>query len=301
MAQLLRFLSRLPFLETLSVANLDLPQEALPLHHVERIHMKYLKHLSFKCHNLSTANTFFDCLTFDSLITIKFQWFHPLRSFDLLPLTASLKKLIQQFDDATNGPVLELAFQETHRIACWKSKQTWLEELPPTILLNFFHDTFLKNVVIPSLRSDQLEFLKVGYDCSLEEHLWSFFGDLPKLEELEVSRNEDAVITALSCNLPLSTGIQAGRPAFPALKRLTIDDWTLHDWALATKLFSCLKLRHDANLFLKTLRVQNCHSYPELLNPSQFEQIIDEVHWDARQPYIDYGNEAASLARWFTS
>ncbi|KAG6810306.1 hypothetical protein H0H92_012483 [Tricholoma furcatifolium] len=207
MAQLLRFLSRLPFLETLSVADLDLHQEALPH-----------QHLSFTCHSLSTADTFFDCLTFDSLITVYFQWFNPLRRSDLLPLTASLKKLIQQFDDATNGPVLELAFQETRRIACWKSKRRRLEELPPTIRLNFVDDTSLYAVVLRSLRLDQLEFLEVSY--TWPEHLWSFFGNLLKLEELEVSRNEEAVITALSRNLPLSTGIQAVRLAFPALTRL---------------------------------------------------------------------------------
>ncbi|KAG6810304.1 hypothetical protein H0H92_012481, partial [Tricholoma furcatifolium] len=288
MAQLLRFLSRLPFLETLSVANLDLPQEALPLHHVERIHMKYLKHLSFKNHSLSTADTFFDCLTFDSLITVYFLWFNPLSS-DLLPVPTSLKKLIQQLDDATNGPVLELAFQGSSRIACWKSKQRWLEKLPPTILLDFEHDTFLKNDVIRPLRLDQLEFLKVDSDRS-EERLWSFVGDLPKLEELEVFRSEEAVLTALSYNLPLSPGIQAVRLAFPALTRLTIVAWRFNHWsstiyeAIGWTLLRCLQLRHEANLSLRMLKVQNCNSsYFEHGDRSQFEQIIHEVDWNARR------------------
>ncbi|KAG6811081.1 hypothetical protein H0H92_009040 [Tricholoma furcatifolium] len=299
-AQLLRFLSRVPFLETLSVTAIDHLQEVLSSQNVERIHMKYLKHLTLECESLPIIDSLFDYLTFpkNSIITISLQFVVSDPPLDPL-FTAVLQKLTRRLDDATDGPVLDLS-RGTSLIQCWKTTQRRSEgrpmiELKP-VFTSFGAPTprLVNGVVIRSLRLEQLAYLVVDY---IDAGIWSFISDLPQLEELKVYRNEKAVIKALSYDLPSEsrTRIQVVRTPFSALTRLTIDHWELgrfwdkssHKETIAEKLLGCFKLRHEARLFLKRLRFEDCIAIEDP-HWSQFERFIDEVEWDANELREDY-------------
>ncbi|KAG6825265.1 hypothetical protein H0H92_004253 [Tricholoma furcatifolium] len=306
-AQLLRLLSRMPVLESLSIAEMaDSPREILPSHHVDRISMKFLTHIDLFSPGCASINYFFDHV----LLFLKDKINLQVR----VPDAPGLGNLAQKMDDATDGLISELSAGKLW-FHCWKSKGRKLASFselpplePPVIKLTCVPPTareFSADLVTAfrALRLDQLTSLEMVDDHARSRHdmdSWIFFGNLPSIVQLKVHNPKSGNALSILCSgmdveqSDLDT-VQAAlgpdsQPAFPALTNLVIKDWDFWETIegrqqimTVKKLFDCVKLRAEANLPIKILRIERCCVYEgEERNVSNLRNLVDVVDWDER-------------------
>ncbi|KAG6823414.1 hypothetical protein H0H92_010293 [Tricholoma furcatifolium] len=146
--QLLRFISRVPLLETLEVADIDSRQEILPSDIVEPVRMEHLEHLDVSCDSISIINSFFGSLIFPNNIStarISSEIPHEPSS------VAALQELARRLDGITNGPVSDLILDPCS-IKCRKQGGATIAEFNLSSVLN--PETV--QAVLRSLRLDQV-------------------------------------------------------------------------------------------------------------------------------------------------
>ncbi|KAG6810687.1 hypothetical protein H0H92_010743 [Tricholoma furcatifolium] len=303
MAQLLRLLSRNPLLECLSVSSIDSYQWISSLQGVERVHMEYLKRIEVVCKDLPMIASFFHHLTFP-----KDHKFNKL-NFTIWtvddPCTA-LPQLCQNMDDATEGSIKQLSL-DAGGVECWKPKEEFVwytgrwgrcwDSRAMKLCIRHYRDCDaiplgFHMAVLRSLRLDQLTILRVNdYD---DADVWSLFGSLPHLKELEViPPGEEATIKALCPGVlvnPITSEDQTF-PTFPALTCLSMFFWRLgtpiQSLSLALErevvgeaLLNCIKLRNKAMMPLERLRIRVCTGVKKLNFVSHLNELVDEVQWD---------------------
>ncbi|KAG6822992.1 hypothetical protein H0H92_011815 [Tricholoma furcatifolium] len=283
MAQLLAFVSHLPFLENLSISSFGTPDEVLPSHGIEPVHMKYLQHLTISSKIQLNIVSVLKHLTFpkETIATIKI-------SCPVLPvyeqLAMNLQEMTRIADNLTDGSILELELSS--KIRCWKARPnrsaTSLSPLEqPVIELDLWEVlrttslTTLRDPVLKSLCLDNLVRLEVKYYCSA---YWVDLGSLPHLQELKIYSYEQVTITALS---PTTDS----HLAFPALTNLTIDSWELarnliiasQKKSLIQGLLDCIKLRNAAHLCLERLELRDCTGTTDSVLSALQELVVDVI------------------------
>ncbi|KAG6823307.1 hypothetical protein H0H92_010660, partial [Tricholoma furcatifolium] len=262
MVQLLGFISRLPLLETLTVADIDSHEDILPSN-IEYVHMEHLENINLSSDRISVINSFFDRLSLpkNGISTVGVSFYREPQASGPHPL---LQELTQRLDDITDGRVLHLKLS-FHKIECWKQKQKRSEGGAPTIEVRVPH---VKNVwevqVLQSLRLDQVVYLEVNGNEYRDVRVWSLIGNLTQLEELQIYQRYTQTIVIALCRqahiLQPKTGSQATTDlAFPALTVLGINGCHFYDHKLdMRRLYGSIELRRDAELPLKRLTISNC-------------------------------------------
>ncbi|KAG6813711.1 hypothetical protein H0H92_008119 [Tricholoma furcatifolium] len=226
MAQLLRFLSRIPLLENLCVTEIDPHQE--PPYVAERVYLNYLKWAALFCKNLSILTSVFDYLSFPTTekatLHLKSALSPALQTLDESS-TTTLQKLVQMLDNASDGSVKAL-FLGNACVRCWKSKENKPEKrwLRPTLDLDICLNNFsvLDATILKTLHLDQLVRLEIEHGN--DSNVWTLIGNLPCLQELTASRGSELGFTKTLCRSNPQTSLY---PAFPALLSLTIPLWNL--------------------------------------------------------------------------
>ncbi|KAG6812401.1 hypothetical protein H0H92_003082 [Tricholoma furcatifolium] len=295
-AQLLSFLSHLPLLETLSISSFGTPDEASSSHGIEMVHMKFLRHLKVSSRIPSNIVSILKYLTFpkETIVTVKIA--PKINSLDK-QITMTLQEMTRMADNLTNGSILELGLSDG-KIQCWKARSNRsanssspLEQ--PVIELDFWKvmrpisSTSLRNTVLKSLCLDNLVRLEVKY---YRNDKWALLlGSLPRLQELKIHSDEQAMITALSRRL--NAGQLESQPstdshlAFPALTKLTIDSWELAcNLRIASRkksviqgLLDCINLRNAAHLCLERLELRRCTGATDSVLSALQELVVDVI------------------------
>ncbi|KAG5340213.1 hypothetical protein C0989_002496 [Termitomyces sp. Mn162] len=208
--------------------------------------------------------------------------------------------LATKIDDGIMGSIVKL--QLGSEIRCWKStdtRQMPSHDAPFTIEIS----TFLTSVSMVGARNSFCRSLRLHHLLSLvvmgttlELDTWLMFGDLPCLEDVRVHSNYTNDISLLKVfhrGLANTPGVLPLRPAFAALRRLTIAEWYLDeietDSELGTGsamrlLISCLELRKSNQLPLDSLRLEDCGVNGN--DVDRLREIIKDVYWDG-SGYID--------------
>ncbi|KAG6806416.1 hypothetical protein H0H92_011431, partial [Tricholoma furcatifolium] len=119
MVQLLGFISQVPLLETLTVADIDSHEEILPSN-MEHVHMEHLENINLSSDRISVINSFFDRLSLpkNGISTVRVSFYREPQDSGPHPL---LQELTRRLDDITDGRVLHLKLS-SHKIKCWKHK-----------------------------------------------------------------------------------------------------------------------------------------------------------------------------------
>ncbi|KAG6829142.1 hypothetical protein H0H92_005546, partial [Tricholoma furcatifolium] len=299
MIEILRFLSQMPLLDFLSITASCLREEVLPCH-ATKIHLKYLKHIEFICDNIITTNTFFDHLSFPKNdITLVARIINDRDSKS----GSVVQQCVQTMDNATDGLVSRLVMTYHDPSSCcppvvefsgWKSgtklqppgSQLW--EASVRIDLEILSQ-WICTVVLGSLRLDEL--VSVEVDNFAPRHdVWTALGNLPRIEELKVCggniRGYPSAIEALCPHSP-------AHRVFPALMTLTISECDFHRFPvysfgppdvpyipITERLLLCSKLRADAGIPLKSLRIERCKGVKKKY-VAALRGEIDEVYYDA--------------------
>ncbi|KAG6805531.1 hypothetical protein H0H92_015056 [Tricholoma furcatifolium] len=206
---------------------------------------------------------------------------------------------VRTMDNVTDGSISRLAISHSG-VQCWKSESNLqppgfrLQEAPVQIDLGISSrspGTLIK-IISESLRLDELVYVEVNGEM-YEKDVWAALGNLPRIEELKVAITEDLIAIKALC--PHSPAHQV----FPALTTLTISRWDyqhsylLRPWCLrdeskssiptTEKLLHCAKLRAQAGMPLKMLKIERCRGV-ERKDVTDLRGEIDEVYCDA---YID--------------
>ncbi|KAG6826122.1 hypothetical protein H0H92_001055 [Tricholoma furcatifolium] len=291
MVHLLRFISWVPLLETLVVADIDSRQPILPSN-IEHVRMEHLDHLDLSCNSISIINSFFGSLIFPNN---NMNMSTAIISSEIPPEPsqtdiAAMQELARRLDGIIQGPVLDL-IMDPCRIQCRRQGATIAEfNLSPAL------NPGTVKAVLRSLRLDQVVYLELDlateyeYDFNLfcDNHVWSLLGSLPQVRKLELHRGHTDIVTKALRRIVQSlskTGAQATRNvAFPALTVLIIKDFFFDYEARnfnTRNLFKTIMFRTAQNLPLKKLMVLN--SYGLEYNEDVIDKltgIVDEIVWE---------------------
>ncbi|KAG6813720.1 hypothetical protein H0H92_008128 [Tricholoma furcatifolium] len=294
LAQLLRFLSRIPLLETLIIDEIDPNQE--PPYIAERVSLKYLNWISLSCKNLSIITAFLDHVSFPrekTTLRLRSALSPALHTLDESSATA-LQKLVKTIDNASDGSASSLAISDGIRF--WKSKErTWLR---PTLELEI--ETSLGNIsglnatILRSLRLDQLLSLEVSDPNDIR--VWTLIGSLPHLEELLACEgNELALIETLRrASERKETCIIWKNLSIELTGKLVVSPRILTTRTIETILPPSLTriLMTMTTAFLEHLTFPKdnttlCLSsaLPRILHVHPLEEFADEVHWGGYHHY----------------
>ncbi|KAG6901254.1 hypothetical protein C0995_014522 [Termitomyces sp. Mi166 len=304
MTQLLAILRQTSRLESLELKNnheLTNVDDSYPLQVIDPINLGHLEQIRVSG-NLS------DFVLLNHIIFSKNARFIHLCINNIREIPASLAQtLAAKIDNGIEGSILTLSLSGS--IRCWKSKDT--TKIPlfhdlPTISVRSSragHGTCLVNTGYfwRTLRLDQLVSLEI--ETFVNQDSWTFFGDLPHLQTLQVWSNETRFLRAL--NRGLDNESKADTPpvrlAFAALRNLTMLECTLNRAAniedgsnaplisVMHMVLSCFELRKKAGVPLDSLRLADCNG----VYNAQVERLRDfvkQVQWDG---FGDMDNENA--------
>ncbi|KAG6908829.1 hypothetical protein DXG01_003182 [Tephrocybe rancida] len=296
MTQLLGILSQTPLLEKLSLSlnNIERstrPGDPLPARYSTPIDLLHLEDVTISTSLLDTV-FLFDHLVFSRnarSFNIRVNLSHPLDK----PHSLAVERLVQAIEKCVEGCIIRLRLYDG--IQFWKSRGSQMPADPSFLLCGSpaIHITFSNSYTLigklgvdfwQSFRLDKLVALDVRLDWLTTNTLWQFIGDLPRLQDLCVGYYEGSFFEALR-----------RYPSFAALQSLTIDGWDLDEIQttspgvrLVKKVAGCFKLRQEAGLGLKVLKVEHCSSVDES-KLSELEEYIETVKWDG-SPDEDMGS-----------
>ncbi|KAG6828081.1 hypothetical protein H0H92_009309 [Tricholoma furcatifolium] len=289
--QLLRFLSLVPVLETLSIVHSG--PVVSPSVDTERVYMKYLKVAEIRGASLPAIDSLFDRLTFPKGNVTDFSL-----GSTTLPMTGPLDpptitvlhKLVRTEDEATgNGKILTLVL-EMEQIRCFKYTVPRIPE-PPTTLelgtssLGFSHKSQFAMTVLQSLCLDQLISLEINDDYGADA--WTLLGNLPLVEDLFIFSGEYTAIEALGrVDSEQPENETQSTPAFRSLTSLTIIQWDLNSsynmdtmppLSIAQALMDCIRLRTKFKLPLQYLKLEHCRGAKEL--DLSLLEVVGQIEW----------------------
>ncbi|KAG6824188.1 hypothetical protein H0H92_007742 [Tricholoma furcatifolium] len=293
--QLLAVLSQAPLLEYLSVINgiadLAHPDQGLALRQtLTPVTLGLLKEISLDCNPCSSA-LLFDFLTFPGNIDL--IRYSPMMFIgdQLEPFVTCLNRLGQRLGNAVDGMISQLMLGYSE-VQCWmslnSSKSTFSGveatlQISPTDAYGHCSPS-LRDAFWQSLPLDQLSTLIVAENTSLTTAMWSFFGDLPNLEDIRVTSNEVPLLKVLSRGIHKADADTAICPSFIGLQRLVLVKWqgdlypdSEHYVDVARSLCECFDLR-QAGLHLKLLELNSCRGFSED-DRKLLEKCVDKMIW----------------------
>ncbi|KAG6810848.1 hypothetical protein H0H92_010063 [Tricholoma furcatifolium] len=296
----------MPALETLSV-HYKLAHFP-PSVGIERVYMKYLKHLEIRGASLSTTiDCLLDYLTFPkgniNTLSLGFT-VPPMTTLSDPPTITAIQRLVRAEDKATgSGTILALQLYPSPSVRCSKYTEPhipgsgWppqepsatLELGPDSLRLLRAESECFSIAVLQSLRLDQLRSLEISGNWSAD--VWTLLGNLPFIEHLSSllsgSSKQATALNALRRVEQPAFGTQS-TPAFRSLTSLTILLWDLNyvmdtrspadPQIIAEGLADCIRLRTIAKLPLERLKIMFCDGVKE--NLSLLEGLVGVVEWD---------------------